>query len=100
MQELEVFLHAKTDHLTDSRTRSATMDNQVSCKRVDLLPPLFLSRSPGKLVLERSEVGKSCLRQNATSFAEDAKKCRIASREIFLRPLHTPLFLRLCAGLS
>lgn len=28
---------------------------------VDLLPPLFLHKSAGKLVLERSEVGKSCL---------------------------------------
>jgi hypothetical protein len=42
---------------------------------VDHLPPLFLPESSGKLVLERSEVGKSCLRKNATSFAEDAKKC-------------------------
>jgi len=41
---------------------------------VDLLPPLFLYKSSGKVVLERSEVVKSCLRQNATSFAEGTKK--------------------------
>ena len=29
---------------------------------VDLLPPLFLYKSSGKLVLERSKVWKSCLR--------------------------------------
>ncbi len=41
---------------------------------VDLLPLLFLHKRSGKVVLERSEVGKSCLRFYATSFAESAKK--------------------------
>jgi hypothetical protein len=43
---------------------------------VDLLPPLYLYKSSGKLVLERSELGKSCLRQDATLFAEDTKFAR------------------------
>jgi len=34
---------------------------------VDLLPPLNARKSSGKVVLERSEVGKSCLRLYATS---------------------------------
>jgi hypothetical protein len=34
---------------------------------VDLLPLLYLYKSSGKVVLERSEIVKSCLRQNATS---------------------------------
>ena len=41
---------------------------------VDLLPPLCLRKSSGKVVLERSDLVKSCLRQEATSFAEGAKK--------------------------
>jgi hypothetical protein len=45
------------------------------CLRVDLLPPLYLHKSSGKVVLERSEVGKSCLPNYATSFAEGVKKC-------------------------
>jgi len=39
--------------------RSATSESQSVW--VDLLPPLNLHRRPGKLVLERSELGKSCL---------------------------------------
>ena len=42
---------------------------------VDLLPPLYLHKSSGKVVLERPELVKSCLRQNVTSFAESNKKC-------------------------
>ncbi len=42
---------------------------------VDLLPPLCLRTSSGKVVLERSELEKSCLRQNATPFVEGSKKC-------------------------
>ena len=44
--------------------------------RVDLLPPLYLLKSSGKVVLERSELGKSCLRNYATSFAEGTKFAR------------------------
>ena len=43
---------------------------------VDLLPPLNLHKSPGKLVLERPDLGKSCLRFYRTSFAESAKNAR------------------------
>jgi hypothetical protein len=46
---------------------------------VDLLPLLNSHKSSGKLVLERSELGKSCLRQNATLFAEGTQ----FSRDIF-----------------
>jgi hypothetical protein len=42
---------------------------------VDLLPPLYSYKSSGKVVLERFDDGKSCLRKNVTSFAEGAKKC-------------------------
>ena len=45
---------------------------------VDLLPPLNLRKSAGKVVLECLEVGRSCLHLYATSFAKDAKKRRIA----------------------
>jgi hypothetical protein len=45
-------------------------------RRVDLLPHLNLYESSGKLVLERSELGKSCLRQDATLFAEGSKFAR------------------------
>jgi hypothetical protein len=41
---------------------------------IGLLPPLNLRKRPGKLVLERSDLGKSCLRFYATSFAERTKK--------------------------
>ena len=51
---------------------------------VDLLPPLNLHKRPGKLVLESPELGKSCLRQKATFFAEDAKKC---TRHLLSGPL-------------
>ena len=40
---------------------------------VDLLPLLNSHKSSGKLVLERSERGKSCLRQDVTLFAEGTK---------------------------
>src|SRR6266567_8818881 len=43
---------------------------------VDLLPPLYLHERSGKVVLERSEVGKSCLRHYVTSFAEGTKFAR------------------------
>jgi len=49
---------------------------------VDLLPLLNSHKSSGKLFLERSVLGKSCLRQNATLFAEGHPIFRIASREI------------------
>ncbi len=52
---------------------------------VDLLPPLCLCKSSGKVVLERSELVKSCLRQNATSFAEGTKKTHATS---FVRAAH------------
>ena len=41
--------------------RSATSESQSVW--VDLLPPLNLDKSSGKVVLERSELVKSCLRQ-------------------------------------
>ena len=40
------------------------------------MPPLNSHTSSGKLVLERSELGKSCLRQDATLFAESSKFAR------------------------
>ncbi len=52
---------------------------KITCtldERVDLLPPLNSHKSSGKLVLERPELGKSCLRQDATLFAEDTKFAR------------------------
>ncbi len=55
---------------------------------VDLLPPLYLYKSSGKVVLERSEFVKSCLRQ---------AHCLT---KIFLSPLQASLFLRFCTGLS
>jgi hypothetical protein len=60
---------------------------------VDLLPPLNLHKSAGKVVLERSEVGKSCLRHYATSFAENRKN----ARDIFCRrrqKTHATSFVR------
>ena len=36
---------------------------------VDLLPPLFLSKSSGKLVLKRAEFVTSCLKRKAKSYA-------------------------------
>jgi hypothetical protein len=54
--------------------RSATSESQSVW--VDLLPPLNLHKSSGKVVLERSELGKSCLRNYATSFAEGTKFAR------------------------
>ena len=60
---------------------------------VDLLPPLNLYKSSGKLVLERSELGKSCFRQDATLFAEGTK----FARDIFCqkrRKLHVTSFVR------
>ena len=60
---------------------------------VDLLPPLNLYKSSGKLVLERSELGKSCLRQDATLFAEGIK----FARDIFCQKrqkMHVTSFVR------
>src|SRR6266702_6595789 len=54
--------------------RSAASESQSVW--VDLLPPLCLRKSSGKVVLERSEVGKSCLGKYATSFAEGTKFAR------------------------
>src|SRR5436190_14875920 len=65
---------------------------------VDILPPLNLHKRSGKVVLELSEVGKPCLRQDATSFAENRKnacdifcqkrqKMRVTS---FVRAAHIP----------
>jgi hypothetical protein len=38
---------------------------------VDLLPPLLLDKSSGKVVLERSEIVKSCLKKYVVSYARD-----------------------------
>jgi hypothetical protein len=63
------------DRQSDRERGYATINNHAGCNEgVDLLPPLCYRKSAGKLVLERSELVKSCLRQNATSFAEGAKK--------------------------
>jgi hypothetical protein len=51
--------------------RSATSESQSVW--VDLLPPLNLHKSSGKVVLERPELGKSCLRNYVTSFAKEGK---------------------------
>ena len=55
---------------------SALGRRSSSAELVDLLPPLYLYKSSGKVVLERSEVGKSCLRKYGTSFAENRKNER------------------------
>ncbi len=52
--------------------------------RVDLLSLLFLHKRSGKVVLERSEVGKSCLRHyvtktRVTSFVRDAHISNLSS---------------------
>src|SRR5438876_10918382 len=60
---------------------------------VDILSPLYLYKSSGKVVLERSEVGKSCLRHYVASFAEEGKN----ARDIFCRrheKTHAPSFVR------
>src|SRR2546426_8083221 len=66
---------------------------------VDILPPLYLYKSSGKVVLERSELGKSCLRklhclrkifyslpQNLPLFRFFHERCNLFSRA-FMAPL-------------
>jgi hypothetical protein len=49
---------------------------------VDLLPPLFLSKSSGKLVLKRAEFVTSCLKKKAKSYARSFRIPSGKGREI------------------
>ena len=66
--------------------------------RVDILPPLYLYKSSGKVVLERSEVGKSCLRhlhcliRNLTLVLQEIPSLRVIVVFLFGAPFTESLW--------